>query len=187
MPKHSDFMVRRLVPADAVSLFEAVRASHAELNYWLPWCKPDYALEDARSWIAFSQNGWSAGTEFPLGVFDASSGQVIGGTGINRIQRPDRVGNIGYWVSTPYAGRGVARFAALQAATIGFGDLRLTRLEIIVLTHNAASHRVAAALGAVRECQARNRVYFQGKPHDAVIYSLVPDDIPSLRADSPAG
>ena len=89
----------------------------------------------------------------------------------------NKIGNLGYWVSTPYTGRGVARTAALMAADIGFNDLGMTRLEIVVLTHNLASQRVAEAVGARRECIARNRLYFQGRPSDAVVYSLIPGDL----------
>jgi RimJ/RimL family protein N-acetyltransferase len=64
--------------------------------------------------------------------------------------------------------------AARQAARLGFEELGLTRLEIVALTHNLPSQKVAESIGAVRECQARNRLYFQGQPHDALVYSLVP-------------
>lgn len=177
MPAQPEIFVRRLEPADAKSLLAAVSASRAELVYWLPWCKPDYALTDAEAWIAFASEACATGREFPLGVFDAASGQVIGGTGVNRIDRTERTGNIGYWVSTPWCGRGVARCAAREAAALGFGELRLSRLEILTLTHNIASQRVAESLGAVRECLARNRLVFHGEPHDALVYSLLPGDI----------
>lgn len=175
----SESVVRRFQPSDAASFLAAVKCSLPELTYWMPWCKQDYGLEDAQAWIAFAVAAWERGTEFPLGIFDTSSGQVIGGTGINHINKPYRIGNVGYWVSTPCAGRGVARFAAKQAVLLGFRELGLTRLEIISPTHNMASQRVAEALGAVRECQARNRVDFHGQPHDAFVYSLVPADIQS--------
>ena len=170
------YHVRRFEPSDAPSMFAAVKASLAELIYWMPWCKEDYALEDAEAWVRFTQKAWADGLEFPLGIFETDSGSVVGGTGINHITKPYRIGNIGYWVSTPHVGRGVARHAAKQAALLGFGELGLTRLEIVVLTHNAASQKVAASLGATRECQARNRLYFHGKPHDAIVYSLTPVD-----------
>ncbi len=173
----SKYLVRPLKPGDTNSLFDVVRASLAELNYSLPWCKLDYAIEDAAAWISYSQSAWQNRNEFPLGVFDAASGQVIGAAGISQINRLSCVGNIGYWVGTPYVGRGVARFAAKQAAQLGFGELGLTRLEIVTLTQNRASQRVAEAVGATRECIARNRLYFQGKPHDAVVYSLIPSDV----------
>lgn len=179
MRSASKYLVRRLEQTDAASLFEVVRASLAELNYTLPWCKLDYALADASAWISYSQSAWLNRSEFPLGIVDADSGQVIGGTGISQINKPSRMGNIGYWVGTPYVGRGVAQFAAKQAAYLGFNELGLSRLEIVALTHNLASQRVAEALGATRECVGRNRLYFKGAPHDAVVYSLVPSDVGS--------
>ena len=179
MPAESEYLVRRLEPSDAPSMFAAVKASLPELVYWMPWCKENYALQDAEAWIHFAHEAWSRRGEFPLGVFEVRTGTVVGGTGVNHINNAYRIGNIGYWVSTPYVGRGVARFAAKQAALLGFGELGLTRLEIVALTHNFASQRVAESLGATRECQARNRLYFHGEPHDAFVYSLAPSDIAS--------
>ncbi|MFC3683717.1 GNAT family N-acetyltransferase [Hydrogenophaga luteola] len=170
------YHIRRFNPSDAPSMYSAVKASLAELVYWMPWCKEDYALQDAEEWVQFTLKAWEEGIEYPLGIFETATGAVVGGTGINHLTKPYRIGNIGYWVSTEHLGRGVAKQAAKQAALLGFGELALTRLEIVVLTHNIASQKVAESLGATRECQARNRLYFQGKPHDAFVYSLTPED-----------
>jgi ribosomal-protein-serine acetyltransferase len=170
------YHVRPFEPADAPSLFAAVRASLPELAQWMPWCTPDYSQEQADAWVAFTRQAWADRTEFPLAVVECASGAVAGGTGINQIGWTHRIGNIGYWVSTPHRGRGVARFAAKRAAAFGFGELGLTRLEIVTLPHNIASQRVAESLGAVRECEARNRLVVHGVPHDALVYSLVPQD-----------
>lgn len=176
MPSELQYMVRRLELSDAASMFASVRASLAELVYWMPWCTKDYAIEDAETWIRYTQEAWSRRSEFPLGIIEAGTGSVVGGTGVNQINKVNRIGNIGYWVSTQHTNRGVARFAAKQAAKLGFGELGLTRLEIVALTHNLPSQKVAESLGATRECQARGRLYFQGKPHDAIVYSLLPQD-----------
>ena len=177
MSEASKYFVRRFEPADTEPFYAAVRESIEELAYWMPWCSKDYAFSDAEKWIKTSINLWANNTEYPLGIFDASTGAVIGGTGINHINRAYRIGNIGYWVSSPYTGQGVARFAAHEAALLGFSELGLTRLEIVVLTHNLASQRVAMSLGAKLECEARNRLYFHGAPQDAFVYSLVPGDL----------
>jgi RimJ/RimL family protein N-acetyltransferase len=173
----ADYLVRPFVSGDAPSMLAAVRASLPDLAYWMPWCKPDYALADAQGWVEFAQQAWVARSEFPLGIFEAASGAVVGGTGINHLVPAYRMGNLGYWVSTPHTGRGVARWAAGQAARLAFGELGLTRLEIVALTHNQASQRVAQALGATFEGLARHRLYLQGAPHDAVVYSLLPSDL----------
>lgn len=177
MLKACKYTVRRLRPADAPSFYAAVRESIDELTRWMPWCREDYSLSDAEAWMETTSEMWATGIEYPLGIFDTSSDAVVGGTGINHINRAYRIGNIGYWVSSKRTGQGIARFAAHQSALLGFGELGLTRLEIVVLTHNAASQRVAEAVGARRECEARNRLYFQGAPHSAYVYSLVPGDM----------
>lgn len=169
--------VRPFALSDAPSLHATVRESIRELSYWMPWCHPDYSLQDSEQWVQHCETVWQDRSEFPLGVFDRASGKVLGATGVNQLNPVNKIGNLGYWVGTPFTGRGIARTAALLAADIGFNDLGLTRLEIVVLTHNLASQRVAEALGAQKECIARNRLYFQGQPSDAVVYSLIPGDL----------
>lgn len=176
-PPDHQYKVRRFQPADAPSFYAAVQESIHELTYWMPWCSKDYSLSDAQAWIKTTIDLWDAGAEYPLGIFDADTGAVVGGTGVNHLNRAYRIGNIGYWVSSSRTGQGVARLAARQAALLGFTELGLTRLEIVVLTHNKASQRVAEAIGATLECEARNRLYFQGRPHSAYVYSLTPDDL----------
>lgn len=174
--RDGSIVVRPLVPGDAEPLYRAVRGSLESLSYWLPWCRHNYALTDAAAWVEHSLACWAAGSEFPLGVFD-EAGALIGGTGVNRIDRAHGVGNLGYWVCDGARNRGVATRAARAAARLGFDVVGLTRLEIVVLPHNAASRRVAGKLGALREVEARNRVLFHGRPERAVVYSLIPDDL----------
>ncbi len=174
--QQGDILVRPLAMGDAAPLHRAVRSSMDSLSYWLPWCHRDYSLADATRWVEHSLSCWKSHAEFPLGVFNAA-GEVIGGTGVNHINRAHGLGNIGYWVCDSARNRGVATTAARAAALLGFEVLGLTRLEIVVLPHNAASLRVAEKLGAVREVEARNRLLFQGRPAAAVVYSLVPGDL----------
>jgi RimJ/RimL family protein N-acetyltransferase len=172
--------IRPFTLNDVEPFFETVRASIDALTYWLPWCHADYGLKDAEKWIRFCESAWVSGSEFPLGIFDASTGSVMGGTGINAIRPEYHSGNLGYWVGSSHTGKGVARSAARMAASIGFTELRMTRLEIAVLTHNHASQHVAAALGARLEAVTRNRLYFKGLPADALVYSLIPGDLVDL-------
>lgn len=172
-----DLIVRPWRAEDADSLYRAVDASRSELARWLPWCSDAYAPADAVAWVEFSLRSWRERSLFPLGVFDACSGEVRGGTGINHLDLPNRRGALGYWVASAHAGRGVARRAAAVAAGFGFAELGLCRIEIIVLLDNQASHRVAGALGARHECDARHRVQHQGHAATASVYSLLPDDL----------
>ena len=173
-----DVLIRPLASGDTLALHRAVRASIDSLSYWLPWCNADYSEADAAEWIAYSMRAWEARNGFPFGVYDRH-GELIGGVGLSHVDRTSNMANIGYWVSARHCGKGVATTAARLAARIGFGQLGFTRLEIVVLTENLASHRVAMKLGATRETEAHNRLMFQGRPANAVVYSLIPGDLAS--------
>ena len=186
MRSTESILVRPFNAADANSLHAAVLASINELCYWMPWCHPGYSLAEAKAFIEYTESAWANGVEYPLGVFDVGSGEVIGGTGLNHINRAYKIANLGYWVCSPRAGRGIARTAARFAAEIGFQDLQFTRLEIVVLTNNHASQKVAHAVGARLESTARNRLYFQGSPREAFVNALIPTDLIATHNSPPS-
>jgi ribosomal-protein-serine acetyltransferase len=171
-------LIRPWVATDADALFEAITASLPRLSQWLPWASPTYSLADATAWIAHCQHVREADAEHHFGVFDRASGDVLGGVGLNHRIRAYRTANIGYWVADAARGRGVAVEAARQAARFGFETLGLQRIAILIQPENAASLRVATKLGAAREGIARNGIVVAGQPHDAIVYSLLPSDLP---------
>ncbi|GAB3345205.1 GNAT family N-acetyltransferase [Lysobacter tyrosinilyticus] len=171
------FRVRPLVAADASALHAAVRTSVDSLSYWLPWCHPDYSLADAEAWVTYAEAAWARQSEFPFGVFDEVSGELIGCTGLSQVNGLNRSANLGYWIGETHRGRGLATRAVALTAAIAFEELELVRLEIVVLPHNQSSLRVAEKLGATRETEARNRLMFQSRPSSAVVYSLIPGDL----------
>jgi RimJ/RimL family protein N-acetyltransferase len=73
----------------------------------------------------------------------------------------------------------VATRAARLAARFGFEELKLIRIEIVAAAGNLASQRVAEKVGAVREGVMRNGLFIHGAAHDAVLTSLVPEDLKS--------
>ncbi len=172
----NQLQIRPYLQSDAPSLFAAVRASIDALTQTLPWAHAGYAMTDTEQWLAHCLRSWEAKLEYPMGVFDAQQ-TVIGGVGLNRIDRANGIANLGYWVATAHCGRGVASTAARLAAEIGFAELGFHRLEIVVLTDNHASKAVANKVGAKLEAQARNRLVLHGRSQDALVYSLVPEDV----------
>lgn len=175
--EHSGILIRPLTPADRLSLFAAVRESIAMLGRWMPWCHPDYALNETDQWIALCQGNWHSGTDREFGIFDAASGDLLGGVGLNQINRVSHFGNLGYWVRSSRTGKGVASIAATLAARFGFGELDLARLEIVACLDNVASRRVAEKVGGQFEGIARSRLQLKGEARDAAVYSLLPADL----------
>lgn len=173
-------LVRPFAAADAPLLYDAVDASIDVLSRWLSWCGPGYSRAEADAWIAHCHAAWAAGTEYPFGVFD-SDGRLLGSVGLSRVDRAGRSADLGYWVAATQQGKGVATRAAAIAAAAAFEDFGLVRLEIVVLPDNGASRRVAEKLGATCEGLARNRLMHRGCPAPALVYSLVPGDLPQAQ------
>src|SRR5262245_59369447 len=165
--------IRRYNTADVPFLFEAARESSAEVGIWLPWCHSEYSMEESLEWVVRSRQQWNEKREFHFGIFDRQSGAFVGGVGLNEIRSEHRMANLGYWVRTARTREGVATAAASLAAEFGAEDLLLDRIEILVALGNKSSQRVAEKLGAHSEGLLRSRLIIHGKPHDAVVFSLM--------------
>ena len=171
--------VRPFSATDAMSLYAAVQSSIETFSLRLPWAVSGYNQESAENYIAYSMNCWFENSAFPLGIFDAFSGKVIGGAGIHNVNKAYDIGSIGYWVAENYRNKGVAKAAARLSANIGFNDLGLQRLEIVINKNNTLSEKVALSIGAKLEGVARNRLKTNGVQSDALVYSLIPSDLVS--------
>jgi ribosomal-protein-serine acetyltransferase len=170
-------LIRTLRQEDAGRLYEAARESIAAVSVWLPWCHENYSIEETREFIA-SRELASAGDEwYSFGIFERDAGRFLGGVGINFINRVHQMANLGYWVRTGAIGRGVATSATRAAARFGFEQLGLQRIEIVAAVDNIPSQRVAEKSGAVREGILRKRLLIRGESMDAVLFSLVPEDL----------
>lgn len=175
--RSENLLVRPHEAGDVDALFAAVRESIAEISPWLPWCHADFSREELATFIEFSRRGWSDGSQHQFAIFDARQGTALGGISLSHIVKSNRLANMGYWVRTSAARRGVATEAARMVAAFGFRELGLSRVEIAAMPANTASCRVAERVGARFEALARNRLVMHGKAWDAALYSLVPGDI----------
>lgn len=162
---------------DADSLYRAARESLKELNPWMPWAHPGYALKETKIWLKNKPEEWKRGISFDFSIFYDNDEKYLGGCGINDIDYAYGKANLGYWVRTSETGRGVATAVTLMLAKWGFEVLKLSRIEIVVAVANARSLRVAEKAGAKREGVLRNRLNINDINHDAVMHSLIPGDI----------
>ncbi|MEO8189586.1 MAG: GNAT family N-acetyltransferase [Acidobacteriota bacterium] len=170
-PQSPPVSIRPYRVDDAERVFEAVRESIAEISPWMPWCHPGYAIEETRDWIAHCGGVWRDGREFNF-VIEDRAGAFLGACGLNQIRRGDRMANLGYWVRTSAAGRGVATAGVRCLAEFAFGAAGLERLEIIAAVGNVASQRVAEKCGARREGLVSDRLFLRGVRHPAVAFVL---------------
>ena len=165
--------IRPWQESDVIGLFEAVHESIDSVSTWLPWCHPGYNIEESRSWILSRPEAWKTEEEYSFAVLDASSSLLLGGVGINQVNRMHNYANLGYWVRVTAQKGGVAARAATLTARFGFAELLFERIEILAAEGNIASQRVAEKLGGIREGLLKHRLKIRGRYHNAVVFSLI--------------
>ena len=167
---------------DVDAVHEAVTESIAELSRWMPWCHADYRREETEAWVGSRDESWAKADEYSFVIEDATTGELLGGCGVNEIHQSDLRGNLGYWVRTGRTRRGIASTATRALAAAAMVDLGLERIEIAVALDNRASQRTAEKAGARREGIARRAHRVHGHQRDMVIFSLVREDFGIGRA-----
>ncbi|KUL27881.1 GNAT family N-acetyltransferase [Actinoplanes awajinensis] len=140
-----ELVLKRWEPAWAVEAADAVSESLPEFQPFLPWAVDGYGLDQSRAFIEMSVDSWDAGTEFNYAVF-TTIGELIGSIGLMTRLGPGTL-EIGYWIRTPFAGRGHMTAAVTVLTRVA---LTLDGVERVVVRFdeaNKASAAVAAKAG----------------------------------------
>jgi RimJ/RimL family protein N-acetyltransferase len=167
-----DISLRPYRSEDASALHAAALESVADVFPWLPFCHPEYSIEEAREWIDSRAALFQNGLEYSFAIVDGTD-RYLGGCGLNMINPLHRFANLGYWVRTSEMGRRVAPAAIREVARFAFTRTDLVRLEIVCAVGNTRSQRAAEHAGAAREGVLRDRLFLRDRPVDAVMYSIV--------------
>ncbi len=135
----------RLEPVEgrhAEGLYQAARASRAELLPWMPWAI-DITLEGNQRYAADAERSWQADEEFHFAVLEDAL--VLGVMGLNR----DHEGSaeLHYWIRSDRAGRGYTTEAGERILQWGAETLGLHSFTLWAGIDNRASRRVAEKLG----------------------------------------
>ena len=69
-------------------------------------------------------------------------GRYLGGCGLNQIDALNQRANLGYWVRSSAAGKGVATSAAKLTRDWGFANTDLVRIEVLVASDGAFARSV---------------------------------------------
>jgi RimJ/RimL family protein N-acetyltransferase len=171
-------------PAEAPMLAAAVEASLEHLRPWMPWAHAyPQPLSDTVALLRGFRGRFDLGKDFAYGMFSPDESEVVGGTGLHR--RDEGSLEIGYWVRTDLAGRGLGTEAAGALTRVGFELCGIERIDIRCDPDNAASRAIPRKLGYTEEGTLRRRLHGpEGDPRrrDAVMYSMFADEL----AGSPA-
>ncbi len=165
--------------SDADAMYEAARESIAELSVWMTGWLSEYSFEECRTWLESQPEKWEQEV-YSFVIIGPRDNHLLGGCGLRITDKSFRVADLSYWIRTGQTKRGLATTSALLLARFGFNELNLNRIEIVIAVDNKPSQRVAEKTGAIKEGVLRNRLVVNGKTVDAVMFSLISQDVSHL-------
>ena len=147
----------------------AVTESLAELRPWMPWAGGDVGPGE-REYIRQAGPRFDEGREFAYGIFDRSTGAVVGGCSVHR-HHGRHEAEIGYWVHSHHTTKGYATLAAGALTDATFAHLPEVALTVIHCdAANRASARVAEKLGYLCAGEVEREIVAPGQTGRGMVW-----------------
>jgi RimJ/RimL family protein N-acetyltransferase len=169
---NENIRIRPYNSQDVEGMFDVVSSSVNEMIEFLPWVYREYSISDATYWVAGTKRNWESELQYDFVVEDIATGQFLGGVGLLGVDRAGKTADLGYWIRTDAAGKGITTAAARLAIQFAREVLELKTLEITVGIKNKASIKVAEKLGGTFIKRIKNYPVSREKTMDANVYKL---------------
>jgi RimJ/RimL family protein N-acetyltransferase len=175
-------VIRCWSPEDATALLPALGRTRDHLKEFMIWAHREDTLDDIVERLRAFRARFDSGEDFIMGVFDASTAEIVGGAGLH-----PRVGaggiEIGYWVASAHVRKGIATETAGALTRVAFEVLKKRWVEIRTAPANVASAGVPPKLGFAYEATLRDRLDLPGGGvADALVFTLLARDYETSAA-----
>ena len=145
---------------------------------WLPWRRP--TSEDELAALLADERR----SAYPFAQLEAAGGRAVGITTYRDVDERHRTLEIGgTWIGRPWWRTAINTEAKLLFLGHAFDTLGANRVAIKTDIRNERSQAAIERLGAVREGVVRHQyIRPDGTLRDTVLYSVIPDEWPAMRA-----
>ena len=174
----------RLERPSAKWLQEFLAAVRRSRNHHAPWVSPPVTPAAYRAYLRRLRRSTHVGYFVRM----RGSGELVGVVNISEIVRGAfRSGYLGYYVFTPYEGRGLMTDGVSLVVGDAFRRLGLHRLEANVQPANEASIRLVRRLGFRREGYSPRYLKIQGRWRDHERWAVLADERSRRKTPSTRG
>lgn len=143
-------VIRAYEVADAEAMDATMAVNHVRLREWMAWAWDEpQSLETRRNLLTYFRARFDAGEDFTMGMFDRSTGALLGGTGLHPRGEPGLL-EVGYWLAADAEGRGLIREVTAALTQVAFDVAHADRVQICCDPANGRSRAVPQALGYSR-------------------------------------
>lgn len=167
-------MIRAPLWGDGAAINEAVKESIEQLRPWMPWAQSISTIEQSEADIRRARLHFLERKDLRLILVHKNTGQIVGSSGLHRIDWQARKFEIGYWVRTSFERQGYVTEAVNAITRFSLEELQANRIEIRCDSRNTRSARVAERLGFRLEGILRNDACaVDGSLRDTMVFSKV--------------
>ncbi|CAN5673606.1 GNAT family N-acetyltransferase [soil metagenome] len=168
-------LIRSPMPGDGEEKRRAVSESLESLKPWLSWAQEEPTSDEAEVEVRQAKIRFLERTDLQMLLFDRESGELVGGSGLHRLQWEIPKFEIGYWCRNRFEGGGYITEAVRSIAEFAARYLEARRLEIHCDSRNLRSVRVAEGAGFELEARLRNaHATPDGSVGDLLIHASFP-------------
>ncbi|MBT2900360.1 GNAT family N-acetyltransferase [Streptomyces sp. McG3] len=168
-----DFVLRPWEMSDLPLVREASLDPYIPLITTIPSRYSDAAAE------AFVRRQWeraATGAGYPFAIVRSRDRRPVGAIGLWLRDLPEGRASLGYWLTAPARGQGVARAALRTVTGWALRDLGVQRLQLFIEPWNTASARIAEDVGFRREGLLRGWQQVGDRRRDMTVYALLNTD-----------
>jgi ribosomal-protein-serine acetyltransferase len=152
-------------------LYALVNSNREHLRKWMSWIDDTKSVEDTNNFISRTMKQYANDLGFQVGIF--YNNQLVGVSGFSTLNKANRFGELGYWLSKDFEGQGFMTKVNSKIIETGFENLALNKIIIHCATENHKSRAVAERLGFKKDGALRQNEWLYDHFVDHVVYSML--------------
>ena len=138
-------------PGDSKLVWPAVVEAQNELSPWMPWAYPKAEENGVEEFCRRAAANFVLREQFHYNMYLQGTETCIGVCGVARLKWSVPMMEIGYWLRTPYCGKGYMTEAVRAVERVCFDTFKAARVEIRCDERNQRSRGVAERAGYTLE------------------------------------
>jgi ribosomal-protein-serine acetyltransferase len=155
----------------AQELFNLINEQRDYLSKWLIWVEQTKSVKDSLTFLKeagiFNRGGQRLSTLIKYNE------KIVGCMGFVKIDKVNKKGEIGYWISENMQGKGIITKACEKLIEYAFKHLELNRIVIKTDTQNAKSKAIPLRMGFTFEGTLRQDISRKDHFRNTDLYSLL--------------
>ncbi len=171
---NEDLELRLPHPEMAAEKFKLVDRQRPYLREWLTWVDLTELQTASENYLKECMLFNEGGQRLTYLIFHRN--QIAGSIGLVSIDKPNRLAEIGYWLSEDQQGQGIMTACCRRLVDHVFSSMPIYRLEIKAASGNVASLGVPRRLNFVHEATLAGAHWLYDEVHDLELYRMLCKD-----------